>query len=234
MSKKLVSVIITVGFILILVIMAAIMIKGLIDQNNDEDAQIARYESLKTEGGKTTLTIDIMEEDHTKYVEDAAQAKKTFITLLVLFGAAFLWIVVTSIFRLVLKGMQEGAGRTFLVMAVSFVIASIVFGIGIYGFINFLVPRLGSDVSKEGYYFTTLSLVDSERKEEVIETGTGDDRHSTTHVYYYLIEDDGNKLQVSKILYDRYYGPGEYYAGQTAKGNIFSLYPDIYFELETQ
>ena len=107
MSKKLVSVIITVGFILILVIMAAIMIKGLIDQNNDEDAQIARYESLKTEGGKTTLTIDIMEEDHTKYVEDAAQAKKTFITLLVLFGAAFLWIVVTS--TLTLLGFAKPA-----------------------------------------------------------------------------------------------------------------------------
>ncbi len=234
MSRKLVSIIMTVGFILIVGIMVAIMVKGLIDQNKDEEEQIARYESLKTEGGKTTLTMDIMEEDHTKYVEDAAQSKKTFITLLVLFGGAFVWIIVTSIFRLVLKGIQEGADRAFLVITISFVVAMIVFGVGIYGFVSFLVPRLGNDASKEGYYFTSLNLVDTEKKEEVIETGTGDDRHSTTHVYYYLIDDYGEKFQVSKILYDRYYGPGIYYAGETVSGNIFSLYPDIYFELEAQ
>ena len=60
MTKKIASRIFYGSFILIFVIMLGMMVKGLIDQNKDEKLQNERYESMITEGGKTTLTDDIL------------------------------------------------------------------------------------------------------------------------------------------------------------------------------
>ncbi len=234
MSKKIVSRLFVVGFFMIFAIMAGIMIKGLIEQNKDEEQQTARYEQMKTDGGKTLLTQDILEEDHAKYVKDAEEGEKTFITLLVLFAGVFVWFIVTSIFRLVLKGMEEGATASFRIILCSFVVAMIVFVAAIFGVVNFLVPRLGQDPGKDGYFFTELKLVDSEKEEKLVESGTGTNRTSHTEVNYYLIDDSGKKHSVKKLFYDRYASPGIYYAGQTTRGNIFSLYPDTFFELPVQ
>ncbi len=82
MTRKLVSTIFYVVFGLVFATMLGIMIVGFIKQNEDEKNQIARYESMIGQGGKTTLTNEILEEDHEKYLADSAKAKSTFITLL--------------------------------------------------------------------------------------------------------------------------------------------------------
>ena len=68
-------------------------------------------------------------------------------------------------------------------------------------------------------------------KKEYVETGAGDSKRTETRITYYLIEENGNKIETGKLFYDRFTLPGTYIAGQTERGNIFSLYSGEYFEL---
>lgn len=219
-------------FGLVFILMAGIMVKGLIDQNKDEKAQAARYEQMITDGGKTLLTNDILEEDHTKYLEDSAKSKKTFITLLVLFGTVIVAFIITFVATSIIKNLEDLSGKTLAVtitgvIVLAFIAVSVIMTVN-----NVLVPRLSQDKTKEAYAFATITIKDSEIREEQYETGAGDDRHTETRITYILIDDKGKEISVKKLLFDRYVGPGVYYAGRTAGGTIFSIYPDKYFELK--
>ena len=89
---------------------------------------------------------------------------------------------------------------------------------------------LDQKADNEAYAFSELRLVDSEMKKEYVQTGSGDDRRTETRISYFLIEENGNKIEVNQLFYDRFIGPGVYYAGRTASGNVFSFYPGEYFE----
>ena len=98
--------------------------------------------------------------------------------------------------------------------------------------IKAIVPHMKySNPDKEAYYFDTLNIKDVRKYEEQVVTGSGENRETRTVVHYILIKSDGEEIETSKILYERYTGPGDYYAGTSVRGNIFSLYPDKYFEL---
>lgn len=231
MTTKLLSKIFYGVFILCFVIMAAIMVKGLLDQNKDEKQQKERYEKMISEGSKTVLTNEILEEDHDKYLEDASKSRKTFATLLVCFGGVILMFIITTIFNLVVKAL-EGRSNVFIITLVSFIVMMI-FMIGfIVVVMKKVVPRLTStDYEKEAYAFKELKLKDVQKEKEIVETGSGEDRTTETRVTYFIIEENGNKIEVNSVFYDRFVGPGIYYAGQTEKGNVFSLYPGKFFEL---
>ena len=233
MSKKLMSGIFYGTFMLIFVLMTGIMVKGLIDQNKDEKAQTARYESMITEGSKFELTDEILNEDFNKYVQDSEKGKKTFITLLVCFASVIVLFVVMYIFSLILKGMQDGASSTsFLILLASFLIVMFMFGSFAFVSVKFLAPRLsGSNPANEKYYFRTVNIKDAEKIEEREEVKTSDGTEYRTRVYYHLIDEDGNVLNVNKVLYSRFAGEGIYYIGQTSSGKVFSVYPDRYFIL---
>ena len=233
MTKKIASRIFYGSFILIFVIMVGMMVKGLIDQNKDEKLQNERYESMITEGGKTTLTDDILNEDYNKYVQDSEKAKQTFISLLVCFGAAIVLFIVMYIFSMIMKGMEDGAGTQLVIMIASFVV--LIFMLGSFSVValKFLVPRLTAvQPEKEAYYFNTLNIKDAVREEEKEEYWNEDHYETRTNVYYYYIDENDKKLSVSKVLFSRFEGEGVYYAGQTARGSIFSIYPAKYFELQ--
>jgi len=232
MNKKIASRIFYGSFILIFVIMTGIMVKGLIDQNKDEKLQNERYESLITKGSKTILTDEILNEDYNKYVQDAEKAKKTFISLLVCFGAAIVLFVAMYIFTLIMKAMEEAGSTQFIIMLASFFV--LLFAIGSFAIVAFklLVPRLSaSQPVKEAYYFSTLNIKDAEKEEKKEEVWNEDHYETRTTVYYYYIDDAGKRISVSKVLFQRFAGEGVYYAGQTAGGNVFSIYPAEYFEL---
>ena len=232
MTSKKVITIFYVGFGVVFCVMLGMFIVGMINQNKDEKNQNARYEQLKSADGKTVLTDEILEEDHTKYLEDSVKSRKTFIIVLTLFGTVVVLFFVTVILATILKFM-ENANRE------AYIVPLIVFGVIMLGGIGFvtvffmaIVPKIAaSDRSKEGYYFTELSIADTEKKEEHVESGSGENRTTYTRVTYYLIDEEGNKISVGKTIYDRYEGPGTYYAGQLAGGNIFSMYSGKYFEL---
>ena len=235
MTRKLVSTIFYVVFGLVFATMLGIMIVGFIKQNEDEKNQIARYESMIGQGGKTTLTNEILEEDHEKYLADSAKAKSTFITLLTLFGSIIVLFVIMGIFTTVLKGIEDsGRGSTgFIVTLASFLVILFIFGSFVVVTMRVIIPKMNaSDPTGEKYSWGELHISDTLREEEIVETGSGDSRSTETRVSYYLIDEDGKKIGVSKLYYDRYTGPGIYYAGQTIGGNIFSPYPGEYFELQ--
>ena len=229
MTKNLVNKLYVIIFILIFFIMTGIMVVGLINQNKDEKVQRSRYEQMIKEGSKTVLTDAILEEDHTRYVEKSKESTKTFLTLLACFAAVIVAFVVMMIFNVILKGMEEGASSTgFLIiiiamfMIVSFLIVAV----------KFLVPRFqNSNIEDEKYYFTEITLKDAEKREETETVKNGDSYSTETRVYYYLIKDNGEEISTNKLLYERFVGEGIYYAGRTATGKIFSIYPDKYFEL---
>ena len=221
MTKNLVNKLYVIIFILIFFIMTGIMVVGLINQNKDEKVQRSRYEQMIKEGSKTVLTDAILEEDHTRYVEKSKESTKTFLTLLACFAAVIIAFVVMMIFNVILKGMEEGASSTgFLIMLASFIIAMFMIVSFLIVAVKFLVPRFqNSNIEDEKYYFTEITLKDA-------------DSYSTeTRVYYYLIKDNGEEISTNKLLYERFVGEGVYYAGRTATGKIFSIYPDKYFEL---
>ena len=210
MTKNLVNKLYVIIFILIFFIMTGIMVVGLINQNKDEKVQRSRYEQMIKEGSKTVLTDAILEEDHTRYVEKSKESTKTFLTLLACFAAVIVAFVVMMIFNVILKGMEEGASSTgFLIMLASFIIAMFMIVSFLIVAVKFLVPRFqNSNIEDEKYYYST-----------------------ETRVYYYLIKDNGEEISTNKLLYERFVGEGIYYAGRTATGKIFSIYPDKYFEL---
>lgn len=215
---------------LLVAVMTVIMVKGFIDQNKDEKQQIARYEELKTPGGKTLLTNEILEQDHDRYLRKAEESKRIFFTLFTCFGlVAVVFILITG-FTTVLN-IIEDKGGSFAIPLVLFL--AMLFCIGSFGIIamKMIIPSLMySDPSAEAYYFKELVLKDSLKKEETHESGSGESRTTTTTVYYLLYDVNGKEYSVNKILFDRFEGPGKYYAGQTVGGNIFSLYSDQYFE----
>ena len=78
---------------------------------------------------------------------------------------------------------------------------------------------------------TIKNKKDAEKREETETVKNGDSYSTETRVYYYLIKDNGEEISTNKLLYERFVGEGIYYAGRTATGKIFSIYPDKYFEL---
>ena len=233
MTKNLVNKLYVIIFILIFFIMTGIMVVGLINQNKDEKVQRSRYEQMIKEGSKTVLTDAILEEDHTRYVEKSKESTKTFLTLLACFAAVIVAFVVMMIFNVILKGMEEGASSTgFLIMLASFIIAMFMIVSFLIVAVKFLVPRFqNSNIEDEKYYFTEITLKDAEKREKTETVKNGDSYSTETRVYYYLIKDNGEEISTNKLLYERFIGEGVYYAGRTATGNIFSIYPDKYFEL---
>lgn len=233
MSKKFLSRIFYGTFILVFIIMVGIMVWGLIDEKRDEKAQTARYQSMITEGSKVELTDEILNEDFDKYIQDSVKAKKTFISLLVCFFSVMILFVVMYIFNIILKGMEEGANSSGFVIMLALFLA-VMFMFGTFGFVavRMIVPALlRSNPEEEKAFFTTLNIKDAERIEEREEVKTSDGYETRVHVYYHLIDEDGNVISVNKVLYERYIGEGVYYAGMSSSGKVFSVYPDKYFTL---
>ena len=234
MTKNLVNKLYVVIFMLIFVIMTGIMVVGLINQNKEEKADRARYEQMIKEGSKTLLTDAILDEDFSKYVEQSKKSTKIFVTLLACFAAVILAFVVMMIFNVILRGMEEGASSTsFIIMLASFIVAMFMIVSFLIISVKFLVPRFQSfNPEEEKYYFTEIVLTNAERIEKQETVKDGDSYRTETRVYYYFYTENGEQISTSKLLYERYIGEGIYYAGKTSRGNIFSLYPDKYFELE--
>ena len=220
-------------FALCFIIMAVIMIIGYKDQKNDEKKETERYEKMINEGSRTVLTDKILEEDHDEFVKDADKSRRTFISLLVCFGAVVLMFCITTIFNIILGRLEGGRREPFFISIVSFVMVMVVMLTCVLIALKVIVPKFASsDQSNDHYSFKELKIKDTERKKEYIETGTGDSRTTETRITYFLIEENGNKIEVNKMFYDRFVGEGIYYAGMTYRGSILSLYPGIYFELE--
>jgi len=236
MTKNLVNKLYVAIFMLIFVIMIGIMVVGMVNQNKEEKADKARYEQMIKEGSKTVLTDAILDEDFLKYVEQSKKSTKIFVTLLACFGAIILAFVVMMIFNVILKGMEEGASSShFIIMLASFIVVMFMIVSFLIISVKFLVPKLQSfNPEEEKYYFTEIVLTDAERIEKQETVKDGDSYRTETRVYYYLIKDNGEKIRTNKLLYERFVGEGVYFAGRTAKGNIFSIYPDKYFELYEQ
>ena len=117
-------------------------------------------------------------------------------------------------------------------MLASFIIAMFMIVSFLIVAVKFLVPRFqNSNIEDEKYYFTEITLKDAEKREETETVKNGDSYSTETRVYYYLIKDNGEEISTNKLLYERFVGEGIYYAGRTATGKIFSIYPDKYFEL---
>lgn len=233
MSVKRVTRIFYIVFGVCFVLMTGIMVKGFLDQKADDKKQVERYESMLKEGGKTTLTDEILEEDHDKYVKDAAKGKQTFITLLVCFGAVVVMFVIMAIFTTVMRALQGRREEHVLVALITVISVMFIFVSVLIVTITYIVPKLAqSDPSEDVYAFARLNIEKTEEKREVVTTGSGDNRTTETRITYYLIEDNGRQHSVSKLMFERFVGAGTYYAGMTDKGNIFSVYPGVYFELE--
>ena len=233
MTKNLVNKLYVVIFMLIFVIMTGIMVVGMINQNKEEKADRARYEQMIKEGSKTVLTDAILDEDFSIYVEQSQKSTKIFVTLLACFAAVILAFVVMMIFNVILRGMEEGASSTsFIIMLASFIGAMFMIVSFLIISVKFLVPRFQSfNPEEEKYYFTEIVLTNAERIEKQETVKDGDSYRTETRVYYYFYTENGEQISTSKLLYERYIGEGIYYAGKTSRGNIFSLYPDKYFEL---
>ena len=232
MSRKIITRSFYIIFGVCFIVMLLIMIKGFIDQKNDEKKETARYEKMIKEGEKTILDNKILEEDHDKFLEDSSKGRKTFISLLVCFGTVFVMFAVMTVFSTILSVIESRSGLSVTVAVIS--LASVIFIFVTFAIVMFkvVIPKFAaSDASKDAYSFVELSISDRERKEERVTTGTGDSRTTETRIYYYYITENGQKIQVSKLFYDRFVGPGIYYAGRTAGGKIFSIYPGEYFEL---
>ena len=61
MIKDISGKILCVVFLIVFAVMAGIMIKGFIDQKKDDEQQVSRYESMKSDEGRTLLTDEILE-----------------------------------------------------------------------------------------------------------------------------------------------------------------------------
>ena len=231
MNKHILGRIFVIGFFVIFFLMVGIMVKEFIEQKNDNKAQKERYEQMIASGSKTVLTNDILEEDHDKYLADIAEGKRIFITLLICFGSVIVWFVVYYIISLILKGREEGASSSMLILCGSFAVVLIMIGSFAIIAVKMIVPALTRDREKEGYYFNELNISDAERREVTEKVKDGDSYRTETRVYYYLFDENGKEIAINEVLYSRYVGEGVYYCGQTAGGKVFSVYPDKYFEL---
>ena len=232
MSVKRITRIFYIVFGLCFVLMGGIMVKGFLDQKADEKKQVERYESMLKEGGKTTLTDEILEQDHEKYVQDAAQSKKTFITLLVCFGLVVVMFIFTAIATSVLRALHNRREEYVVVALVTCIAMLFIFVSVFVVSVKWIIPKMASsDVSKDAYAFARLEIEQVEEKKERVKSGSGDSQTTETRITYFLVEENGCKYPVKKLLYDRFVGAGTYYVGMTDKGKIFSVYPGVYFEL---
>ncbi len=232
MTVKRVTRIFYIVFGLCFVLMAGIMVKGFMDQKADEKKQVERYESMLKEGGKTLLTDEILEQDHDKFLKDAVKGKRTFITLLVCFGAVVVMFVIMAIFTSVMRALQGRREEHVIAALITVIAVMFIFVSVLVVTITYIVPKFTqSDPSGDAYAFAELNIEKVEEKRELVTTGSGDNRSTETRITYYLIEKNGTKHSVTKVMYDRFVGAGTYYAGMTEKGNIFSVYPGVYFEL---
>ncbi len=232
MTKQIASKIFYGAFILVFVIFVGIMIFGMISDKKEEEKKVSAYQQMINEGSKTVLTNEILDEDHDQYVQDTEKAKKTFLTLAACFGAIAVIFLAMVICSTIIKGMEDGPGIGLTVSVVSFIAVTFMITSFAVIAIKAIVPHMKySNPDKEAYYFETLSLKDCKTEKEVIETNTGGDRETRTVIHYILIDDNGKEIETNKVLYERFVGEGEYYAGKTVGGYMFSLYPEVYFEL---
>ena len=232
MTKQIASKIFYGAFILVFVIFVGICIVGIINDKKEEEKRVTAYQQMINEGSKTVLTNEILDADHDQYVQDTEKAKKTFLTLAACFGAIAVIFLAMVICSTIIKGMEDGPGIGLTVSVVSFIAVTFMITSFAVIAIKAIVPHMKySNPEKEAYYFDTLNIKDVRKYEEQVVTGSGENRETRTVVHYILIKSDGEEIETSKILYERYTGPGDYYAGTSVRGNIFSLYPDKYFEL---
>ena len=232
MTKNIISKILTGTFIAIIVLFFIFGIIGITKQNKEEKEAMARYEQMITEGAKTPLTNEIMEEDHDNYLAKAAESTKTFYMVAAMFVAAVAVFVLMVVFTVIVRGMEDGPNsRGFLITLVTFF--SMIFLIVSFFVIaiKMIIPNLnGVQPEQEAYYFEKIQLVDSWKEEKIVETGSGDNRDTRTEITYHLYDENGKDIHTNKVLFERYKEPGLYYAGTTSGGAIFSLYPAKYFE----
>ena len=232
MTKQIASKIFYGAFILVFVIFVGICIVGIINDKKEEEKRVTAYQQMINEGSKTVLTNEILDADHDQYVQDTEKAKKTFLTLAACFGAIAVIFLAMVICSTIIKGMEDGQGIGLTISVVSFIAVTFMITSFAVIAIKAIVPHMKySNPEKEAYYFDTLNIKDVRKYEEQVVTGSGENRETRTVVHYILIKSDGEEIETSKILYERYTGPGDYYAGTSVRGNIFSLYPDKYFEL---
>ena len=232
MSVKLVTRIFYIAFFLCFAFLVGFMVKSYLDQTKDEKKQVERYESMLKEGGKTVLTDELLEQDHEKYVQDSVQSKKTFITMLVCFGAVFVMFVFMAVFTSVMRAIRSRREEYVVVALITCIAMLFIFVSVFLVTVKWIIPKMSSsDVSKDAYAFARLEIEQVEEKKETVRSGSGDSQSTETRITYFLIEENGRKYSVKKMLYDRFVGAGTYYVGMTDKGKIFSVYPGVYFEL---
>ena len=232
MTKNILSKIFVGVFILCLLIFVGFGVISMIKQNKDEEEQRAHYQQMIKEGSKTPLTNEMLEQDHTEYLERVAESNKTFYVVACIFIAAVIDFVLMIVFTTIVRGMEDGVRSSkFIITLVSFLSAMMCIVSFMIIATKFIIPKMnGVKPEQEAYFFEEIELVDAQRVEELVTTGSGDDRTTRTDVYYYIYDKNGKEISTTKILFERYDGPGLYYAGKTASGKIFSLYPDKYFE----
>lgn len=234
MTKNVVSKIFTGVFFLCVLIFMGFGIICIINQKKDEEKQAAHYQQMIKEGSKTLLTNEILEEDHTAYLERLEKNNKTFYFVAAIFVAVVVDFVLMIIFSTVIRGMEDGVNSaSFLITLICFITAMVLITSFFVIAARLIIPKINNGVKPEeqAYYYDEIKLKDCKKVEEVVSTGSGEDRSSRTEIYYYLIDENGNEISTTKVLFDRFAGPGIYYVGKTSSDAIFSLYPDKYFEL---
>lgn len=222
-------------FLIVFFLIGGIMVKGMMDQQKKNIADNNKYTQMIHEGEKTKLTQEILDQDHAEYVESVKSNNNTFAIIGIAFiGLMVLLIVIFTVQALIRK--SQGASGLELIRYFIPVGCLAVFTIlGIIIGVQFIAPSMKNDkYEKESYKYVELNIKTTqveEHKSTHRRSGSSHGTTTTTTYTYFLITDDDQKIQVSKILYERFDVPGIYYAGQTESGSVFSLYPDKYFEL---
>ena len=229
------SKIFVVVFLIIFFVIGGFMVKGLLTQQKEDNADRTKYEQMIKSDGKTTLTQEILDQDHDEYIESVKSNNKTF----AIFGIGFLGLMliflivaIANFFNQRNKGAQ---GVELIRNIVAIVAISIFLIMSIFVGLVFIRPMMNkTDYDNESYKYVELNITDTKVEEHTSthRKSNGHGTTTTTTYTYYVITEDGDNLKVSKLLYERVSNPGIYYAGRTESGSIFSLYPAEYFELE--
>lgn len=232
MKNGIVSKLPVIVFLVVFIIIGAFMVKGLLTQQKENEADNARYEQMIHEGEKTQLTQTILDEDHDEYVARTKSGNKTFAAI----GIAFLSLMVIMLIVFIVKliiSKNQGATGLELTRNIIAVVALLIFtGIAVFVGFAFIRPAMNNDkYETESYKFVELNIATTQVEEIEHRTKTNGHTRTTKTYNYYLITDDDQKISVSKNNYDRFNTPGVYYAGRTESGAVFSLYPSTYFEL---
>ncbi len=223
-----------VVFLIIFFAIAGFMVKGLLTQQKENNADRTKYEQMIKSDGKTTLTQEILDQDHNEYVESVKSNNKTFAIIGIGFLGLMLLFLIIAIANYFSQRNKGAQGIELVRNIVSIVAISVFLVMGIIIGVAFIRPMMNkTDYDKESYKYVELNIVDTkvEEHKSTHRKSNGHGTTTTTTYTYYVITEDNEELKVGKLLYERVANPGVYYAGMTEGGNIFSLYPSEYFEL---